>query len=234
MRKLYFFGDSHCQVYRYAAINAGRTDILGGHFLGGGTLQREFFTLSDGKITFLGEAAENFKGYCEKWGIKDLTECRQALVVSMGLAAAPFYGTRSWIHHHSIAPDSRPNRMILSQAIVGQIVADLQRPVLEFYEWLHEHDLIFAVVPSPRPQRRHAAIEALGVDRVLRLVEVFERPVRSKLKQLGSPIIDLPGTLDADGLLSEEYWGLDASHGNAAYGKLVLEQLDRLSPPMSA
>ena len=118
--------------------------------------------------------------------------------------------------------------MILSQAVIAQIVDDLQRQVVAFYDWLHEHNLIFAVVPSPRPQRRHAAIEALGVERVLRLVESFEQPVRAKLKDLGCPIIDLPDTVDGDGLLREEYWGLDASHGNVAYGNLVLEQLDRL------
>lgn len=228
MRTLYFFGDSHCEAYRYAAIAAGRTDILGGVFLRAGALRREFFTLSGGKLTFLGDAAENARGYCEKWGIQDLTECRHALVVSLGLAAAPFYGQKCWFRRYSIAPDSRAERLILSQAVVRQIVADWQRTVVAFYEWLHEHDLIFAVVASPRPQRRHAAVEALGPERVLRLVEAFEQPVRSKLKTLGCPIIDVPGTLDGDGLLREEYWGLDESHGNIAYGKLVLEKLDRL------
>jgi hypothetical protein len=225
---LYFFGDSHCWVYRKAAHEAGRTDFDGGQFLGARTLWREFFSADADGVRFLGQAAENFKVYSERTGIEDLRACRQSLVVSMGLAAAAFYGSRTWLRLYSIAPDDRQKRMIVSEAVLAQMVLDVQRHVLAFYEWLHEHGLIFAVVAAPRPQRRHPVIELLGADKVLRLVEAFERPVREKLAELGHPIVDLPQTVDDDGFLKEEFWGEDPSHGNTAYGLLLIEQLDRL------
>ena len=230
MKPVILVGDSHTAVYRMAASQLGRADIRGGMLVSAGSLFGQFFSIEDGKLRFLGKTAENFMLYAYKSGVKNLQDHPRSLVVSMGFASAPFYGSSDWANTYSIAPESRERRLIVSDAVLRQMVEDAQRYVLAFYDYAHAQDLLFASLCGPRPQLRHGVVTRLGPQKVLRLVEAFERPVREKLAELGCPLLELPETVDAQGLLREEYWGDNASHANTAYGKLMLEKLDRLRP----
>jgi len=191
---------------------------------------QEFFSVNEGAFAFSGRAADNFMLYAYKTGIRDLREHAGAVVVSLGFASAPFYATREWSDHYSIAPETRPRRMIVSDAVLRQMAEDAQRYVVAFYRYLHSQGLLCAALCGPRPQLRHGMMEKLGPEKILRLVEVFEQPVRDALAELGCPLLELPETIDAQGLLREEYWGNDPAHANVAYGKLMLDRLDQIRP----
>jgi hypothetical protein len=50
--------------------------------------------------------------------------------------------------------------------------------------------------------------------------------LRAFCAELGIVFVPAPiGAQDAEGLLSEPYWGDDATHANAAYGELVLDEI---------
>jgi hypothetical protein len=77
---------------------------------------------------------------------------------------------------------------------------------------------------------------SMGVD--LKVIELSSPTLRFKLwtvlqsmmeevaSELGCPFAPIPpATQTPDGFLRQEYWALDVTHANAAYGKLVLEHL---------
>ena len=73
------------------------------------------------------------------------------------------------------------------------------------------------------------ALQERGVGRPLLRYKLW-RVQSSLLKELctvlGIKFVPAPvGAQDAEGLLSEPYWGGDATHANAAYGQLVLDDI---------
>ncbi|MCA3242662.1 MAG: hypothetical protein ING89_15320 [Rubrivivax sp.] len=64
----------------------------------------------------------------------------------------------------------------------------------------------------------------------LRLWSVERRALAEALRPAGVDLVDPPdAAIDARGFLRREHYGSDATHANAAYGRLVLEQLSTLA-----
>ncbi|MBM6582742.1 hypothetical protein ILT44_21280 [Microvirga sp. BT689] len=217
------FGDSHVATYMRAA-RANGVSTINGSPLGGARLYNEpFFEIADGQMRFTSaETSQNFVLFRQRTKIDDLIQCRGRLIVSMGLAAAPFYGDRQWqSRYYGALPCG--GRQFVSSAVIEQMISDAQKPVLDFYKAGLDHGLIVASIAGPPPQRRHRAVEWLGCDAVFDLEARFEAPVRQYLAERGCPIIAPADVVDGDGFLREEYWGPDWAHANEKYGTLVIE-----------
>jgi hypothetical protein len=234
MTEIVLFGDSHIGTYIKVARASGIAEISGAP-LGGARLYNEpFFELSEGRIRFTSrEAAQNVELFRKRTGIDDLMQCKGRLVVSMGLAAAPFYGDRQW--HGRYYGTLPPNgRQFISRAVVEQMIADAQKPVLEFYKAGLDQGLIVAAIAGPPPQRRHRAVEWLGREAVFDLEARFEAPVRHYLAGRNCPIIAPKDVTDSEGFLRDEYWGPDWAHANEQYGALVIDAVLRFAKERQA
>ena len=58
-----------------------------------------------------------------------------------------------------------------------------------------------------------------------KIYEIYEATLRDALADVGVRLLSAPAEACDDGYLAEPYWR-EATHANAAYGRLVLEQLD--------
>lgn len=64
----------------------------------------------------------------------------------------------------------------------------------------------------------------------LRIWGLQQELSRAEAAKLDADFIEPPaGALDADGFLSDAFWTDDPTHGNAAYGRLVLDQITALA-----
>ena len=167
---------------------------------------------------------ERFRLFAKAAGISSLDDCKGRLVVSLGLAAARFYNSVDW-RRSSFGNLNRHAH--LSLGVLEAIVRTLQAPTMEFLTHCVKNDLVFAAVAGPSPQKRHPAVIALGAAPVIRLVDLYEKPVRDLLDRHGIPIVSLRSS-EGGGLLAEHFWGNDAAHGNLEYGKEVVRAIARL------
>ena len=209
--KLAVIGDSHTGVVMAGARRI-RAPIVGGPIGSAITFQSRFLAVEGTELCPL---SEKVHGNFEKWKTATrstgLFDWPNRLVVSMGLAPAPFYGNRSWVKFRK-----RPISMNLLQTIID----DLQAPAIEFYRMCINRGLLLAAIEAPPPQRHHRAVEALGAERVFELADAYTRPVRIFLEEHHVPILSGEWA-DADGFLLDAFVGDNETHGNAEWGASV-------------
>jgi len=223
MKQFAIFGDSHVPAFLRGARRDPRVNLVGGG-LGAATLfHRPFFRVQDGRIVI-----ETEPGYYELWkeatksnGVEDF---ERRLIVSLGFAATPLFNSQMWAVFG-------PRRRFVSQGVLKAIVADMQQPVLDFYDLVIARNLLAAVYVAPPPQRSHPAATRLGHDFLFELIALYQAPVRAALQGAQIPMISL-NVADEEGFLREAYAGKDLAHANAHIGPLAAEalvQLDRES-----
>ena len=104
---------------------------------------------------------------------------------------------------------------------------------------------VYSLIPPPPKQdeahilRRHeAAFQSWGIFENgispaplrSRLWRLHARVLRASCDELGVCLVPAPKqAVSADGFLQPQYYADDASHANAAYGELVLRQLERIA-----
>lgn len=227
MNPLVLLGDSHAAIYARAIREMG-APVLGGPLGGANFFTDGIAAPGPGGLAFTGEAALRFERFAARARIGSLADCRGRLVISLGLAAARFYGSQDW-RRADYGPDADAAKQHLSEAVLDAIIAHLQAPVLDFVGHCIDEGLLVAALAGPPPQARHRAVLALGAPRVLDLATRYEKPMRDLLAARAIPIITPPGLTNAEGLLLERYWGDDQAHGNTAFGSLVITELLRVT-----
>jgi hypothetical protein len=181
-------------------------------------MHRPFFSIEDGDLRpFLERARQNYEKWKAATQSNGIFDWQNRLVVSLGLAGAPFYGNKTWRRFRN-----RP----ISRSLFETIVDDMQAPALEFYRMCIDRGLLLAAIEAPPPQRGHRAVEALGAERVFQLSEAFTRPVRQFLGEHGVPVLSVPAA-DDEGFLRGPLVGDNDSHANAEWGasmaRLILQ-----------
>lgn len=224
MSRFLLLGDSHIPMFCGALEAAGAADTVSSMMLCGALrLEQPFVAVEAGELRFTDEQVQRrVIARVEQLGCARLDDCRNRLLLSLGLHAPPFYAN---LARHGFEFGSLPlsPRRYLSAAVIEQTVIDRQAPVLEFYRYCLERGLVAAVFAAPRPQRRHPAAEFYG-ERLLDLVAAYQAPVRRLLAEFDCPLVESPDTIGADGFLPERFWGRDRSHGNSDYGMAVVER----------
>jgi hypothetical protein len=209
--KIAVIGDSHTGLVTAGARRIG-APIVGGPLVSAIEMHRRFFAAHGTDLVPISErvreAYEKWKTTTQSAGIFDWPN---GLVVSMGLAAAPFYGNKTWLRFRK-----RP----ISKNLMQTIIDDMQAPAIEFYEVCISRGLLLAAIDAPPPQRNHRAVEALGAERVFELAEIFTKPVRDLLNKHQVPILSVQAA-DEEGFLIDAFIGDNESHGNAEWGASV-------------
>jgi hypothetical protein len=216
MTEIAIIGDSHAAAIA-AGARAGLLPVVGGPLVAATILHTPFFVFDpDLRITDKTAAAnyEKWKAVTQSSGLGDFTG---RVAVSMGLAAAPFYGNRMWLN---FGPDRRP----LSRGLFDTIIADLQRHVLEFYRQCVRRGVIAAAIEPPPPQRAHPAVQRMGADAVFSLASSYSKSIRDYLREASIPIVAVD-CADRDGLLRPEFEGNDPSHANMRWGQQMTRKI---------
>lgn len=217
-------GDSHVEASLQGAGELGLSErvrgcqLVGGRVLFGGS----FICVQDGELAFPDpEVQDRLR---TETGLDRLEEGRGRVVVSMGLAAAPFtkvFAGQRW----NVSPGSRrPGWGFASEQLLDQIVRDMQEGILEFLELGFEFGLIVAAVAGPRQQERNPSVALLGRE-ALEAERRYEAPIRAYLAGKNCPVVEPAEAINERGFLKEEFWGPDPSHANAAFGRLVMRDL---------
>lgn len=226
MTRLFLIGDSHAATYAEAAKSQKMgAEVVGGP-LGAANLWFAPFceVSSSGQLRWTNDViARNFEKWSKVTGISNLDECRGSLVVSLGLAPAYLYGHRMWMR--TVGP--RPT-LHVSTGLLEDMIQELQSEVLKFYSLAVEREWLHSVIMPPSLQKRHKALKILGHEQIDDLVVQFRRPILDFLGRNKIAVIDVRDQADESGFLRAKYWGDDHSHGNVAYGMLVLDRLLRI------
>lgn len=233
MSPLLLIGDSHCSPIKKALKSRypSAEPVLGGGIGAATVFFDPFYDMRGDRVHWLHpRLVENFEHWSQATGVTDLLREKRRLVVSLGLAGAPFYGNRMW---SQFTPDGR-TRHHISSGVTEAMVAAMQEHVLCFYSDLAAKDLIRAAVAGPAPQRRHRAVDRLGQERVVELDLAFRAPVEKHLRHLGVHVVDVPASRDEQGMLKAEFWGDDPAHGSAEFGQCIVDELLALPPSKAA
>jgi len=141
-------------------------------------------------------------------------------------------------HAHS---PSAENSQILPYELVRAVIRERSRPaiaLLQLIECFSETPALYISSPPPirseelikaRPGAFRDAIATHGIAPAtlrLKLWDVSCRVMQAECSKLNIPFLDAPReSMDQEGFLLESYHGSDPTHGNAAYGKLVVHQI---------
>jgi hypothetical protein len=123
--------------------------------------------------------------------------------------------------------------MPLSYDVVRAIVERDHHGVRVFFEQLRRVGVEFFAISAPGPRRDHpTARTAYGRDLALYIDTVSRNVWHEWLGERGIPVIEPPAqTLDEDGFLREDLHHVrdtlppDVSHGNAAYGRMLVAEI---------
>ena len=229
---LVMLGDSHCTNFGKAMKEMG-APILGGPLGAASAFTAETLPVDQGPLRLAGELGERFRVFARVAGITSLADCRGRLVVSLGLAAARFYGSFDWRRVATGAP-ADPRKQHVSNAVLEAIIDAMQAPVVAFVDRLAAEGLLVCSIAGPPPQARHPAVAALGAAGVLALEARYRQPMLDLLARHGIPVAVAPEVTTEQGLLRQEFWGDDHAHGNIAYGRQVIATVLRITVPQHA
>jgi len=221
MKKFAIIGDSHVSAFLAGARAHGGGDLVTGGGLGAASRFFEpFFSIENDRIVI-----DPGKTHIEKWytvtGRNRLEDFPRQLIVSLGTAAAFFYGDRMWRQYGA---SGRP----ISSGLIDTIIGDMQREVVRFYRALIERRLIAAVDMTPPPQRAHRILKIMTEEVLLTMIARFQKPVTDVLDAARVPIIRLD-IADGTGFLRPEFASDDPSHAGPDIGPLIVSALKDLA-----
>jgi hypothetical protein len=213
-------GDSHATAILKAA-KSSQFPLCGGSLGGARRFLSPFFQDENGQLSFVPIVQNSYEIWISRSGERRITDFPNGVVCSLGMATAPFYGDKEWL--------SWTNRYC-SEDVLVEVTSEIQRPVLDFYNYLLDRGLLRAVISCPPPQVLHRAVKLLGPTTVLRLHRIMQSPVRRMMLENSIPIIDVPAE-DGQGFLRPEFCGPDTSHANELFGTKVIEALKAYAEP---
>ncbi len=134
-----------------------------------------------------------------------------------------------------------PNARLLPVSLVAKALECRMMPVfnitstlLEFFKTNIYQIESVPPIPSEEHIKKYPGvfkekINQLGVSPAgfrYKLWRLHSKIMRENCQKMGITFIEVPKeSQDDDGLLSEKYWNVDPTHGNALYGDLVLNQI---------
>lgn len=226
-------GDSHT-----AALNRGHQALLAGGLwpgavdltirpLGAGHLTRDAFFVDRGDHAEL--VTPEYRRQFDR-----LPLASDGPGVVYGLSA-PLHSVRIWRHpgwRHRVPAALRSDpggAEPVSSGLVRRIVLDDQRHILALIEILLRTRRGVFVVEAPFPFRHHPALRDTAPDVVLHLDEVYRRTIGQELQALGVPVVSVPRDCLDGGFMRDDFAQTgDPHHGNAAYGRLMMERVAAL------
>lgn len=228
-------GDSNTGIYANAIQTLGRSDMIGSPLGSARLFHTPFFVAEGAGFSFTPEIVRtNLRNFAKRHGDLDVSAAKGRLVLSLGLAAAPFFGSRMW-QGRTFGAEPDPRKDFVSSAVIDAMILNAQTPIMDFLRFCHAQGLLAAALAGPPPQKRHRAVATLGRDRVFELERRFEQPVRDLLNELDCPIVTTENVSDDEGFLREDFYGSNWAHANDAFGILGLEALiNRLGLPKPA
>ncbi|WP_425102310.1 hypothetical protein [Tropicibacter sp. S64] len=126
----------------------------------------------------------------------------------------------------------------VSQAVFRQIVLAEQAHVLALFALMQRIGLPVAALSGPGLFRDHGLTDYRPAGQILGQAEAYRAVMLAALAERGIPVLDIPaGCRDAEGFMLARYRSEtpdDPHHANAAYGALVVAQLEdwrRSLPP---
>ncbi len=210
-------GDSHVSALMSSVRRFDETLLTGGGWGAASVFFHPFFEIGpDGISCVQGVHYDLWKRVTRA----PLEHFKKRVIVSMGLAPAPFYASRGWRTYGF-------GRKPVSSGLIDAAIGDMQSHVLKFYRYVIENELIAAAYMAPPPQRRHPVFQYLSLANVQELSDRYRRPVLELLRTHGVPLIELP-LHDEDGYLLPEYQGSDFAHAGDGIGKLAFEAITSL------
>ncbi len=223
--KYVLFGDSHAIIYAQAVRRIARREIKPGPMRGGRAFYKPFFRIENGQIVFFTDV-DNLanRKFLETAQELDVPNCTGRLIVSLGLAAGSFASARFWTGR-DFGADPAPDRQYLSYAVLREMIAEAQAPIVDFYRACHQRGLLVAALDGPPLQQRLRTFRAFPAEKVFEMAEMWQRPMRTLLAELGCPIITAPDVTDEKGYLREEFQGHDWVHANIAFGERMIQAL---------
>ncbi|QYK40884.1 MAG: hypothetical protein KF887_16010 [Paracoccaceae bacterium] len=178
------------------------------------------------------------KAMAEKFGLPDVLclalEGNFHNVIALLNDPEPFFMVPSIANGHFIPRDMMRSHMELRH----QRTLRLAKVICEMFP-----ARLRIVLDPPPPAgdeahiRRHPGIFAdkidLGLSPTALRIAAYQLQsdlFRNHAKELGAEFLPSPSVAhDENGMLASRYWNNDPTHGNAAYGSLVLDQIEELS-----
>ena len=113
---------------------------------------------------------------------------------------------------------------------------------IRLFSRLMEQNLYYLESPPPNPSDEHIKkypeifkdkLAELGISPKnlrLKLWKLQSGIIKDTCGKYGIRFISVPeSSLDGDGFLKEKYWSKDPTHANAEYGRLVVDQINKIS-----
>lgn len=150
--------------------------------------------------------------------------------------SAPLHSVRVWRHPAwrrfspaGLAPGSAApgeSATPVSSGLLRRVILDDQRHVLALIAILLRGGRQTFVVEAPRPFRHHPALDETSPDLVAHIDAIYRRTIRRELDAMGVPVVSVPEDCLDRGFMRDDYAQPgDPHHGNAAYGRLMMERV---------
>ncbi|MFD0981711.1 hypothetical protein [Tropicimonas aquimaris] len=130
-----------------------------------------------------------------------------------------------------------PGRQAISESLFRELSRQDQTYVLQLCDLLKAAGYRVFAVSAPGTFRDYPLVSELGAAQALRIERLHRSEVLHQLERRGIEAVDIPTACrDADGFMKQEFRAEradDAHHGNAAFGKLMMQHVLELlrSPP---
>lgn len=132
---------------------------------------------------------------------------------------------------HCLAP-TLPGRHPISNAVFRQMVLADQAHVLRLIDLFRRQGILVIAVSGPGLFRDHATVRKLPGHSALQMFQTYRAIMLDQLEARKVPTVDIPRQcLDTEGYMTSDFRNEDPDddhHANAAFGALMIDQIDLL------